>query len=213
MRGMNVLAVLAAAFLAFSWQPALAQYDDDEGPGEYEQQQEHSECVDAVAANMGDPQAMTRIGFSSGNAEFVAKVYDKIQENFANLVIMQRYINNLDMIKPILAEKKDSKARKIIEDIQANVRNQMEQLRGQLIAMSDVMLNWASSRCKRIQNTARRREGPPVNIGIGLGVGVGLSDGDDRRRHHGGKKKKGGDTNSQQQQGGENHPHPGCGPN
>lgn len=220
------LAALAAACLVFSWQPALAQYGDDDDDG-YEQEQarqyqEHNDCVDAIAANMGDPSVMTRIGLSPKAAEFTAKVYDKIQENFANLVIMQRYIDNLDLIKPVLAGKKDSKARKLIEDIQANVRGQMEQLRGQMNAMSELLLGWASNRCQKAERAARRRSAPPVSLGIGVGVDL---SGDNRsRRHgdgHGGKKKKSGDGNWQdpnsqeqgnEQQGG-NHSHSGCGPN
>jgi len=223
------LAVLTVALLAFSWQPVLAEEDDDTGSAwdmyqaeQTRQAQEHSDCVDAVAANMGDAQVMTRIGIAPKNAEFVVKVYDKIQENFANLVIMQRYIDNLDLIKPVLAGKKDSKARKLIEDIQANVRSQMATLRGQLIAMSDVMLRWASSRCEKAEKAARRRESPPVNINLGVGVGVGgghYDDGHDGRRH-GGKRHKGDlensqNPNSEQQddgQQGEDHPHGGCGP-
>ena len=225
MRSKIYLAVLAAACLAFSWQPVVAQYGDDDDGYDQEQSrqaQEHSACVDDIAANMGDAQAMTRAGFAPKGAEFMAKIYDKIQENFANLVIMQRYIDNLDLIKPVLAGKKDSKARKLIEDIQANVRSQMETLRAQLIVMSDLMLRWASNRCEKAEKTARRREAPPVNINLGVGVGVGggyHDDGHDGRRH-GGKRHKGDlqnsqNPNSEQQddgQQGDDHAHGRCGP-
>lgn len=182
------LAALAAACLAFSWQPAMAQDDED--------QSFHDQCVDAIAANSDDPEALVQAGLNRSGAELVVKVHENIELDFANLVLMKQYLDNLELLKPVLAGKKNTYALDILNKTTANLRAQMDKLREHLRDLSNRVIYWASIKCSRKENTGHFEEPSPVSIGIGVGVDAGGSDGDHHRHHH--HERSG--------------PHSGCGP-
>jgi hypothetical protein len=185
MRSKIHLAALAATFLVFSWQPVLAQDDEDD---RYEQQQRHEEekaqwqndCVDDVTANMDNPAALSRYGINPRAAEFLGKLHDYVLESFAKLVQMQRYIDTLDGVKIFLSGKKDSKARQIIDDLQDNVRRQMESLRGSLNSISYTAIEMVASRCQH-QYETEHRDKPSISFGFGVDTNV---EGGGHHHHH-----------------------------
>lgn len=214
MRGGFCLAVFTASLLVFS-QHAWAQ-------------DEYDECADVVASNMSDPDTLTRLGMSPGTAGLFAALHGSLVLKFATLVSLQRELDNLELLEPLFNDK-SGKGLQILNKIRENIRVQMLKLREELNNSAEILMVYARGTCRgmaeRADEAARRRvyEQPTINLGVGIGVGDGDRRDGHRERRRGGKHKKGSDDwkwqdpNSQQQpdnqqQGGEDHPHPGCGP-
>lgn len=193
MRSKIHLAALAATFLVFSWQPVLAQDDEDDDAQaqqfnqQVEQQQaeanERSKCTDAITDNADDPDALLRmnVGISPDGARLMSKVYSKVQEDYVRLMQMKQYLDTLDGVKLMMAGKGNAKARELISDLQNNIEHQMEAIRGNLISLATTTIEWAAKRCENLQKERHHENSPSISFGFGVDTNV---EGGGHHHHH-----------------------------